>query len=83
MSDDVAEAQYEAFGRKLVDLNLIDFEVHEGFVAFLSGGMLDNLAGFLWVKPGATPPGNRYILFESQLVYLKSLSGGWYRFGTS
>jgi hypothetical protein len=81
--DDLAVVQYQAFSKRLVDLGLIEFEVHKGFMAFLWGGMLDNLTGFLWVEPGASAPDYRYFLFESNLVYLKSLSGGWYRFGTS
>ena len=81
--DAIATPTYEAYRRRLRDLKLIQFEAESGFVAFLYDGMLENLEGYLVVKPGASPPAMRSTLFGATLIRLEPLGGGWYRFATT
>ena len=81
--DAIAAQRYEEFRRRLRDLKLTQFEAQPGFVAFLYDGMLDNLEGYLLVKPGGSPPAVRSTLFGASLVHLEPIGDGWYRFVTS
>jgi len=84
LSRDAIEARrYEEFRGRLRDLKLIQFDAQPGFVAFLYDGMLDNLEGYLVVKPGASPPAMRSTLFGATLIRLEPLGDGWYRFATT
>ena len=81
--DAIAAQRYEEFRRRLRDLKLTQFDAQPGFVAFLYDGMLDNLEGYLLVKPGGSPPAVRSTLFGASLVRLEPIGDGWYRFVTS
>ena len=81
--DAIAPQRYEEFRRRLRDLKVTQFAAEPGFVAFLYDGMLDNLEGYLLVKPGASPPAMRSPLFGAALVRLEPLGDGWYRFATT
>jgi len=84
LSRDAIEARrYEEFRGRLRDLKLIQFDAQPQFVAFLYDGMLDNLEGYLVVKPGASPPAVRSTLFGATLIRLEPLGDGWYRFATT
>ena len=81
--DRIAAQRYEEFRRRLRDVKLIEFDVKPGYVAFLYDGLVDNLAGYLVVRPGGAPPAIRSELFGADLVYLEPLGHGWYRFATT
>ncbi len=75
--------RYIDFRKRLISLGFIDVEVHDNYVAFLYDGMLDNLYGVLWVKPGANPPAMNSLIFGCNLIYLHARGEGWYLFGTT
>lgn len=81
--DRIAATRYEEFRRRLRDVKLIEFDVKPGYVAFLYDGLVDNLAGYLVVRPGGAPPALRSELFGANLIYLEPLGHGWYRFATT
>jgi hypothetical protein len=81
--DRIAAQRYDEFRRRLRDVKLIEFDVKPGYVAFLYDGLVDNLAGYLVVRPGGAPPPIRSQLFGGNLIYLESLGNGWYRFATT
>lgn len=84
LAGDAIEARrYEEFRGRLRELGLIQFDARPEFVAFLYDGMLDNLEGYLVVKPGASPPAMRSTLFGATLIRLEPLGDGWYRFATT
>lgn len=81
--DSIAAPRYAEYARRLRDLKLIQFDAEPGYVAFLYDGMLENLEGYLVVKPGAPPPALHSTLFGAALIRLEPLGDGWYRFATS
>jgi hypothetical protein len=81
--DDIAPQRYEEFRRRLRELRVTQFDAEPEFVAFLYDGMLDDLEGYLLVRPGASPPAMRSTLFGAALVRLEPLGHGWYRFATT
>ncbi|MFL5619852.1 MAG: hypothetical protein ACJ79A_15830 [Gemmatimonadaceae bacterium] len=81
--DGIAAQRYEEFRDRLRDLKIIQFDAEPGFVAFLYDGMLENLEGYLLVKPGGSPPAMRSTLFGAALIHLEPLGDGWYRFATT
>ena len=81
--DAIAAQRYEEFRRRLQDLKLTQFDAKPGYVAFLYDGMLDNLEGYLLVRPGGSPPALRSTLFGATLVSLEPIGDGWYRFTTT
>jgi hypothetical protein len=81
--DAITAERYEEFQRRLRDLALTQFDAQPGYVAFLYDGMLDNLEGYLLVKPGGSPPARRSTLFGASLVRLEPIGDGWYRFVTN
>ena len=76
-------SKYHEFRAKLTAAGLIEFEVKEQYVAFLKDGLLDNLVGVLWVRPNQSPPSLGSTMFNSDLVSLRDMGGGWYVFGTT
>ena len=81
--DGIDQARYEQVRQQLIAMRLIGLERTDAYVAFLHDGMLDNLEGLLYVRPGRTPPALETELFDSMLVRLKPLQGGWYWFATT
>jgi hypothetical protein len=81
--DAIAAQRYEEFRQRLRGLKIIQFDARPGYVAFLYDGMLDDLEGYLLVKPGETPPALRTTLFGAALVRLEPLGNGWYRFAAT
>jgi hypothetical protein len=81
--DAVSAQRYEEYRRRLRDLKIIQFDAEPGYVAFLYDGMLENLEGYLVVKPGGSPPAMRSTLFGAALIRLEPLGDGWYRFATT
>src|SRR4029077_8785360 len=81
--DHIDPVRYAEFRQRLIDLKLIEFEVEDGYVAFLYDGILDNLMGFLYVREGAAPPALDSELFACKLVALRRIRGNWYAFGTT
>jgi len=81
--DSVSQQRYEEFRRRLRDVRLIEFAVTNDYVAFVRDGMIDNLDGFVLVRPGGAPPALGSKLFGTALVELIPLGGGWYRFATT
>jgi hypothetical protein len=81
--DAVSAQRYEEYRRRLRDLKIIQFDAEPGYVAFLYDGMLENLEGYLVVKPGGSPPAMRAPLFGAALIRLEPLGDGWYRFATT
>ena len=81
--DSIAAQRYEEFRQRLRGLKIIQFDARPGFVAFLYDGMLDDLEGYLFVKPGESPPALRSTLFGAALLRLEPLGDGWYRFAAT
>jgi len=81
--DTIAAQRYEEFRQRLRGLKIIQFDARPGYVAFLYDGMLDNLEGYLLVKPGESPPALRSTLFGAALIRLEPLGDGWYRFAAT
>jgi hypothetical protein len=81
--DAIAAPRDEEFRGRLRDLKLIQLEAQPGYVAFLYDGMLENLEGYLRVKPGTPPPRLQTTLFGAALIRLEPLGDGWYRFATT
>jgi hypothetical protein len=72
------------FRRRLSALGLFSVSVTDDYVAFVDDGFLDNLRGFVWVRPGHAPPPIRGEFVEAtQLIQLRPLSNGWYYFETT
>jgi hypothetical protein len=80
----IDEPTYRRFRAVLLSTGYLEVEVAPGYVAFVEGGMLDNLFGVVYVRPGQTPPplGSGFV-DGTQLVSLRHLSGPWYSFGTT
>jgi hypothetical protein len=81
--DGIERATYERYRHRLIDLHLIEYSVTPDYVGFVYDGFLDNLNGYLWVRPGHDPPPIGAELFLTQLVVLDHLGGGWYYFATT
>lgn len=81
--DGIDSLRYEAFRRQLIAMRLIEVERTDAYVAFLHDGMLDNLEGVLYVRPGQRPPALETELFGATLVQLSPLRDGWYWFATT
>jgi len=81
--DAITEQRYEEFRSRLRELKFTQFDARPGYVAFLYDGMLDNLEGYLLVKPGGSPPALRSTLFGASVIGLEPIGGGWYRFTTT
>ena len=79
----ISSARYEEFRRRLHDVKLIMLDVQPGYVAFEYDGLVDNLEGYLLVRPGGAPPALGSKLLGTDLVVLESLGGGWYRWATT
>ncbi len=81
--DDIDSLRFESFRRTLIGMRLIEVERTDQFVAFLHDGMLDNLEGVLYVRPGQRPPAAETELFGAMLVRLSPLRDRWYWFSTT
>jgi hypothetical protein len=81
--DRIDRARYEDFRRRLIGLRLTEFDATPTYVAFLHGGMLDDLSGLIYVRSGAAPPPMDSPLFKSKLIRLQHVTGNWYWFGTT
>lgn len=80
----IDEPTYRRFRAALLSTGYLEVEVAPVYVAFVEGGMLDNLFGVVYVRPGQTPPplGSEFV-DGTELVSLRHLSGPWYSFGTT
>jgi hypothetical protein len=76
-------ARYDAFAARLIELRLLGFELSAGHVAFVAGGLMDNLSGLLYVREGSEPPAPGASVFTTEFVSLRHITGRWYSFGTS
>ena len=81
--DGIDRQVYESFRARLQELKFIEVSVQAGHVAYLYDGILDNLQGYLWVRPGHRPPRRGAELFMSELVLLNPIGDGWYWFATT
>lgn len=82
--DGVDTRVFADFRRRLQELDLTEVTVSDDYVAFVDDGFLDNLYGFVWVRPGRTPPQLRTEFVEAtELTYLRPLGHGWYYFETT
>ena len=82
--DRIDPRMYERFRQSLQDLKLIHLEVHEEYIGFVYDGLLDNLHGFVWVRPGHHPPPlHSEFVDGTALVLLRPLGNGWYYFATT
>lgn len=82
--DNIDTRIFAEFRRKLSELNLLSVSVTDGYVAFVDDGFLDNLHGFVWVRPGHPPPRiDSEFVEASRLIYLRPLHNGWYYFETT
>jgi hypothetical protein len=79
----IASERYEEFRQRLHDVRLIMLDVQPGYVAFEYDGLVDNLEGYLLVRPGGAPPALGSKLLGTDLVVLEPLGGGWYRWATT
>jgi hypothetical protein len=79
----IDRARYDAFAARLIELRLLGFELSGSHVAFVTGGMVDNLGGLLYVREGFEPPALDTSVFTTRLVSLRHIRGRWYSFGTS
>lgn len=82
-AEHIEPARYEAFRRRLIRLGFIEVRVTDAYVALLYDGLLDNLHGVLWVRPGSAPPSEGEKLLDTDLVSLRDLGRGWFAFGTT
>jgi len=75
---------YELFRQRLRSLGFIHVEVHDEYIAFVRDGMLDNVYGFVWIRPGHSAPelGSEFV-DATQLVLLRPISGHWHFFATT
>jgi hypothetical protein len=80
----IDEPTYRRFRAALLSTGYLEFKVAPGYVAFVEDGMLDNLFGVVYVRPGQTPPplGSEFV-DGTELVSLRHLSEPWYSFGTT
>ena len=81
--DGIDREVYESFRARLQELKFIQVRVEPGYVAYLYDGILDNLQGYLLVRPGHRPPRRGSELFMAELVFLTPIGEGWYRFATT
>lgn len=80
----IDEPTYRRLRAALLSTGYIELEVAPGYVAFVEDGMLDNLFGVVYVRPGQTPPPlSSEFVDGTELVSLRHLSGPWYAFGTT
>ncbi len=80
----IDEATYRRLRAGLLDTGYISFEVTDAYVAFVRDGMLDNVFGVVYVRPGHEPPAlDGEFVDATQLVDLRHLGGRWYAFGTT
>jgi hypothetical protein len=81
--DSIDPVRFERSRQQLIAMRLVEVERTDSYVAFMHDGMLDNLEGFLFVRPGHSPPPLETELFDSMLVRLRPLRDGWYWFATT
>ncbi len=75
---------FERFQMRLRELRLSRVEVREDCIAFVHDAFLDNVEGFVWVRPGHHPPPlHSEFVYESELIGLRPLGNGWYYFATT
>lgn len=80
--DSIDRRVYESFRARLQELKLIEIQVQPEYAAYLYDGILDNLQGYLFVRPGHRPPRLGSELFLGELVALSPRGDGWYWFAT-
>lgn len=80
----IDEPTYRRFRAALLSTGYLEVEVAPGYVAFVEGGMLDNVFGVVYVRPGYAAPvlGSEFV-DATKLVSLRHLSGQWCSFGTT
>jgi len=82
--DGIDTRVFGEFRQRLQALDLFSVSITDDYVAFVDDGFLDNLYGFVWVRPGhATPPLRGEFVDETQLIYLRPLGNRWYYFETT
>ena len=79
----ISPQRYEEFRARLRDVKLIELEVQPNFIVFEYDGLVDNLEGYLLLRPGGAPPALGAKLLGTDLVLLEPLGGGWYRWATT
>ena len=76
--------RYHSYRQALIELDLLSFEKRDGYVAFVSDGFLDNLYGFVYVRPGHAPPAlSSKFVDATDLTSLRPLGRRWYFFTTT
>ena len=82
--DGIDPRVYEAFRQRLRRLGFYNVYVSDDYVAFVRDGILDNLYGFVWIRPARSQPtvGAEFVE-ETQLVVLRPIHGRWYFFATT
>lgn len=82
--DGIARGEYEERRRGLIRTGALSVEVSDDYVALVHDGFLDNLYGYVWLRPGRPVPGIGGPFVEhTQLSSLRALDGRWYFFVTT
>jgi len=82
--DGIDPRVYELFRQRLRSLGFIHVEVRDDYVAFVRDGILDNVYGFVWIRPGHhAPAAGSAFVDETELVLLRPLGGHWHFFATT
>jgi len=68
--------QYEI---KLKRLFISNITANSGVIELSIGGIMDNSVGYMYVKPGNSPPK----MSPSEFIYIEQISKGWYIYKTT
>lgn len=81
--DGISQATFDSL-RNLLDKAQVRYVVRDSaFTTYVVGGSLDNLNGFLHLRPGAELPPIGSEIDRARLVVVSHLADDWYYFGTS
>jgi hypothetical protein len=81
----VSPERYRAIREGLLRAGYLDVSVRPEYVMFVEDGLIDNLYGVLWVRPGQAPPtvGRPTDDSGTHFTSLRTLGDGWYAFTTT
>lgn len=80
----VVQSDLDSLQALMHSAGLLSIYRRSEFTIFVTGGLLDNMNGFVLVRPGMLPPkrGER-LLTGATLVTIVNSEGPWFYFGTS
>lgn len=81
--DSISVTTYDSLRARLIDANVRYVNATPDYTAFLLGGKLDNLWGFVRMQPGGLPPAVDDQIAGGRVSVVRPVGARWFYFGTS